>query len=208
MAKLFLILGTFALGLLLVPAWADDHHGGSLEAKQHGYEHGYRDGFEFGLEAKEHGRTLNVRDDINTDRGYHDSFGSKDSYRQGYREGYRSGAEDAYQGSRTRLEQLFRFQDPNFNPDRPGQDTTVWIYRDRNWEVQDVASDVGYRDGINAAMRDFREGKRYKPEDHDAYKDADHGFDSKYGSKDAYRQAYRAAFEQGYRAGFGAPGRG
>src|SRR5690348_9085974 len=184
--KLLTFLGAGVLAAALsIPSRAlaaDEHHGGSLDAREHGYEHGYRDGYTAGIDAKEHGNRVKTGD-IDTDHDYRSSFGSKDAYREGYREGYRTGADDAFNGSRAGLEKLFGFRDPNFDPDRPGADAAILIYRERNWDTGDIASDIGYRDGINAGLRDFRNGHKFKPEDHDAYKDADHGYDSKYGPK-------------------------
>src|ERR1043166_1470086 len=74
---------------------------------------------------------------------------------------------------------------------------------ERHWGFEDVASDIGYRDGVNAGLKDFREHHSYRPHDHEAWKDGDHGYDKSFGEKDEYKRAYRAAYEAGYRAGFG-----
>ncbi len=203
-------LALLGLGLWFMPSTAgadDKHRAGNLDTREVGYEHGYRDGYSHGLDAKEHGKNLNLKD-IDADHDYHSSFGPKDAYKAGYREGYEEGAKDAYSGSRARLEEIFRYEDPKFDVDRPGEDRTVVIYRDRKWSYQDVANDVGYRDGINAGLKDFQEGKKFDPQRHDSFKDADHGYDKAFGPKDDYKRAYRAAYEAGYRAGYGLTGRG
>jgi hypothetical protein len=203
--------GLLATGLFTVmapvPAQADDHHGGALEAHQHGYEHGYRDGYDYGLETKEHSRPLNFQTDAykDGDKGYKDYFGKKDEYKLGYREGYKSGAEDAYAGNNKKLEQLFLYTDPNYDPDKTAEDPTVLIYRERHFTYEDVAGDLGYRDGLNAGLKDFRKGDKFNPHDHDAYKNAEHGYDKAYGSKDDFKRAYRQSYETGYRDGFGLP---
>ena len=197
------------LGMSVAPApvQAQDtlYHGGSLDAHRHGYEHGYRDGFEYGVDVKSRGGSLDFRTDAYRDaiRGYDPAFGSREAFSQGYREGYQSGAEDGFNGSISRLEQTYSYTDRGFDPDRNREDRTVTIYTERHWGYQDVAGDVGYRDGVNAGLHDYREHHSYRPSEHDAWKDADHGYSSAFGAKEAYKQAYRAAYEAGYRDGFG-----
>ena len=71
----------------------DDYHGGSIEARQHGYEHGYRDGFHHGREDHERRATYNFRTE---DHGYRDSYGNKDTYKQDYRNGFLRGYQDGF----------------------------------------------------------------------------------------------------------------
>lgn len=202
-------LAVIALGAVLLPApaRAQDRYygGGSIDAHRHGYEHGYRDGYEYGRDARHRGVALDFRTDAYRDaiRGYDSLFGSREAFSQGYREGYQNGAEDGYNGSQSRLEEIYGYRDRTFDPDRNREDRTVTIYTERHWGYQDVAADVGYRDGVNAGLNDFREHHSYRPQEHDAWKDADHGYSSAFGSKEAYKQAYRAAYEAGYRDGFG-----
>jgi hypothetical protein len=114
-------------------------------------------------------------------------------YEHGYREGYRIGAQEGYNGARTGLERTFGDRD----------EPAASVYRERHWGYQDVAADVGYREGVGAGLKDFRERHSYKPQEHDAWKDADHGYDKAFGNKTDYKRAYRLAFENGYRDGFG-----
>src|SRR5438874_2846695 len=114
------IMAIAAVGWTLVSRQApaqEMHHGGSFDAKQHGYEHGYRDGFEYGQEA--HGRNiaLNVHTAAYRDglRGYSSIFGPRESFRQGYREGYAKGAKDGYSGEQARLEETYG--ERNFDAD-------------------------------------------------------------------------------------------
>jgi len=183
------ILVTFlGIAVSAAPAPAQDsfYHGGSLDAQRHGFEHGYRDGFAYGRDVRARGGALDFRTDAYRDaiRGYDSTFGSRESFSQGYREGYQKGAEDGFNGEISRLEQTFG-------------------YTDRHWGYQDVAGDIGYRDGVNAGLHDRREHHSYRPEEHDAWKDADHGYSGSFGSKEIYKQAYRTAYEAGYRDGFG-----
>lgn len=41
-----------------------------------------------------------------------------------------------------------------------------------------------YRDGVNAGLKDFKEHRSYRPQEHAAWKDADRGYDEAFGSKD------------------------
>jgi len=68
-------------------------YGGSLDARQHGYEHGYRDGSDRGRQDRESGRDYNFRDNdyqIGA-RDYEGAFGDRGQYMTGYREGYKTG---------------------------------------------------------------------------------------------------------------------
>lgn len=203
-----LVLGlAVAVAPVLTPTPAgaqDDDYGGSFNVRQHGYEHGYRDGFEYGRDARGRNVALDYRTDAyrDADHGYRPYFGSIAEYREGYRQGYGNGAEDGYNGSRARLGEVFSRRDQTFDPDR-NRDDHSRAYSDRHWDYQDVASDVGYRDGVNAGLKDFREHHSFRPEEHDAWKDADHGYNNAFGSKADYKRAYRAAYEAGYRDGFG-----
>jgi hypothetical protein len=44
--------------------------------------------------------------------------------------------------------------------------------------------------------------KDYRPEKHDSYEDADHGYRKNYGSKDSYKGEYRKGFLRGYQDAF------
>jgi hypothetical protein len=88
--------------------------------------------------------------------------------------------------------------------DRYGRDDR----RDRNADIygrnegrigrQSAGFDQGYRDGVAKAQEDMRDGDRYDPARHGWYKDADRGYNSRYGSRDDYRAAYRSGFVDGY----------
>jgi len=181
-----------------------DYHGGPLDARQHGYQHGYADGYESGRPS-----TLSNRDqDIRNQRlkaqgnGYQPAFGSEAEYSQGYREGFDAGSTDASNGVRSRLEELFRWQDPNFNPDRSRRDSVDEIYRDNKWSLAHVAGDIGYRDGVNAGFQDSNQGRPYRPRQRPAWRNGNHGYDPALGARGAYRAAYRLAYEKGYQDGF------
>jgi hypothetical protein len=204
MNKLLFASGAIALLMMCVNA-QDPYHGAALDAHQHGFEHGYRDGFAFGADTKVSNRDQDI---VNqrlraADKDYQPAFGSQDQYRQGYADGFRAGMEDSRSGSRSRLEQLFRGRDPNFNPDRNRDDRIDGIYPQNHWPPTHVANDIGYRDGLDAGVRDRQDGRRPQPRQHAAWRNALHGFGGDGASKGQYKLAYRAAYEAGYRDGFG-----
>jgi hypothetical protein len=191
----------FALMVTPTPAPAQERE---FSLQDHAMDHGYRDGYAFGAEARARRERLNFdnNDYRVAERGYRPYLGSIEDYRVAYRQGYRQGAEDGYNGSRTRLEE--RFVIPDRDADRVTE-RTVTVYRDRKFAYDEVASDIGYRDGVTAGAKDYREHHSYRPHEHDSFKDADRGYNPAFGRKDEYKSAYRVAFEQGYRAGFGLP---
>jgi hypothetical protein len=77
---------------------------------------------------------------------------------------------------------------------------------DRNGRGRDgtnnVAYDTGYRDGVDGAQKDISQNKRLDYNDHGWYRDAVHGYSSRYGNKETYRQQYRQGYEAGYRETF------
>lgn len=187
----------------LLPQVAD-YHGGPLDARQHGYQHGYQDGYESGRPSRLSNRDQDIRNQRlkAQGNGYQPAFGSEAEYSQGYREGFDAGSTDASNGVRSRLEELFRWQDPNFNPDRSHSDASDQIYRENRWSPEHVAKDIGYRDGVNAGIMDSQYGRRYQPRVRLAWKNGTHGYDPSLGSKSAYRAAYRLSYEAGYQDGF------
>lgn len=193
------------LGLPVAATAQDQYHGGSLDAHQHGYEHGYRDGFAFG---QQNTQVSNRDQDIvnqrlrAADRDYQQGFGSQEQYRQGYTDGFRAGMEDGRAGNRSRLEELFRPRDPNYDPDRNRDDRIDGIYPQNHWPLRHTAADIGYRDGFDAGIRDRQDGRNYQPRQHSAWQEGLHGSERDGGSKRQYRSAYRSAYEQGYRDGF------
>jgi hypothetical protein len=69
-------------------------------------------------------------------------------------------------------------------------------------EVARIASDYGYQDGVYYAQRDRSAGRSSNPTNCKGYKDADHGYNSRY-NRDEFKQAYRQAFLRGYNREFG-----
>jgi hypothetical protein len=213
MTNLLVGLSSVALFAVLcqpLPLGAQDpYHGGALDARQHGYEHGYRDGFSFGQNSQVSNRDQDI---VNqrlraADKDYQPAFGSQEQYRQGYTDGFRAGMEDSRAGNRSRLEELFRARDPNYNPDRNRDGRIDGIYPQNHWPATHVASDIGYRDGLAEGVRDRQDGRKFQPRKHEAWQTALHGYDRDSGGSGQYKAAYRGAFELGYRDGFGGRGR-
>ena len=209
MRKLFLASSATVILAVLCgprPLMAQDvYHGGALDARQHGYEHGYRDGFSFGQNSQVSNRDQDI---VNqrlraADKDYDSAFGSQEQYRQGYAEGFRTGMEDSRAGNRSRLEELFRAKDPNYNPDRNKDDRIDGIYPQNHWPPVHEASDIGYRDGVDSGIRDRQDGHSSQPRGHGAWQTGLHGYAGESGQKGRYKAAYRAAYELGYRDGFG-----
>ena len=65
-----------------------------------------------------------------------------------------------------------------------------------------VAFQNGFRDGIEKAREDTRDGDRYDPARHGWYKSANRGYNSRYGSRDQYAREYRDGFLQAYRENY------
>jgi hypothetical protein len=205
---LAMIWGTLGLLLFFQPSSLlaqTDYHGGPLDARQHGYQHGYQDGYESGRPSPLSNREQDLRNQRlkSQGNGYQPAFGSEAEYSQGYREGFDAGSTDASNGVRSRLEELFRWQDPDFNPDRAHFDSADGIYRENRWSLEHIARDTGYRDGINAGAQDRDRGRPYRPRQRMAWRNGNHGYESALGSQRVYRAAYRLSYEQGYQDGFG-----
>lgn len=194
---------TFSTALIAQDAYP---HGGSLEVRQHGYEHGYRDGFERGRDERDRrgSSDFHTQEYERADRGFEGAFGDRELFRRGYRSGYQVGYQDGYNGNTGRFNDIYGYRNRDFDPDRDrARDEYDSVYNQRRWGYQDVAGDIAYRDGLDAGAKDARTRHSYRPQEHDAWKDADHGYTKTYGDKNTYKRAYRAAYEAGYRDGYG-----
>ena len=181
----------------------DRYDGGSLDARQHGYEHGFRDGLHHGREDRERNASYNFKGDDykKGDRGYEKYMGNKDTYKKGYREVYQAGYGDGYNRRSGRIRDIYgRSSDRDIDRDRDDRDG---VYADRGWGYTDVAYDIGYRDGVDKGRSDANGNKSFDPERPDRYRDADHGYRDSYGDKEAYKRQYRDGFRRGYEDGFG-----
>ena len=193
----FIFTMLFATGL----AVAQDRYGGSLNAKEHGYQHGYRDGLRQGRDdaSRHEEHNFNTRDFKQADEGYDRYMGEHDDFQNGYREGYKAGYDDGFYARPLRSD-VYGLND-RYDPDRsPRRDEDADAYS--KWNYSDVALDAGYRDGLQAGRQDLDRRKDYRPEKHESYEDADHGYQKGYGDKKRYKEQYRKGFVRGYQDAF------
>jgi hypothetical protein len=182
-------------------------YGGARKARDHGFQHGYRDGFRQGrADLKANVKpTVDSQDFRNADLGYEEYMGSREDFQDGYRGGYKSGYDDGYNNRPVRAD-VYGVRGEDYDPDRvPRRDEDADRYA--KWAYTDVATDIGYRDGISAGQNDLRNHKDYRPDKHDAFKDADHGYRKDYGDKGLYKEQYRKGFTRGYEDAFHQQGR-
>src|ERR1700738_232474 len=146
---------------------AQDTYGGSVVAKEHGYQHGYRDGLRQGRAELSSNATHSFETEAfrRADQGYDPHIGEREDFQQGYRNGYKDGYDDAYYDKPVR-HSVYALDD-SYDPDRvPRTEADANGYA--NWSYQDVATDAGYRDGLQAGLSDVRQRKDFKPDKHEA----------------------------------------
>jgi len=84
-----------------------------------------------------------------------------------------------------------------YGNDRYGNDRYGNAYPSRGG-ANSVAFDNGYRDGLAKGIEDARDRDSFDPVRHKEYRNADRGYNSRYGTKDQYKLTYRDGFESGY----------
>lgn len=194
-----------ATGMLLALSGfslAHDEQAQGSDVAQRASQQGYNDGFQHGQEDRERSAGYNYQGDEyqRADRGYEPNLGDREQFVTAYREGYRSGYDDGFNGRSQRSGDPY---DPG--RDDPGRDDRGRDdrYRDDDRDGRrgsnDLAYDIGYRDGIEGAQKDIRRRKGFDYNDHEWYRDADHGYSRSYGDKHTYRLRYREGYEAGYR---------
>ena len=175
-------------------------YGGSLDARQHGYEHAYRDGADQGRQDRDSGIGYNFKDTDyqNGAREYERAFGNRNQYMSGYREGYKAGYDDGFNDRTGQYGQLYgRPANGSQVPARNG------VYAARSGGSADMAFDTGYRGGITAGQQDQQRNVRSNFRGTDTYRNANLGYRASYGSRDAYGLQFRDGFERGYQDGYG-----
>jgi len=65
-----------------------------------------------------------------------------------------------------------------------------------------VAQQQGYSYGLNTGATDAQRGQSYDPQRSHYYRNANDGYNSRYGNRGQYQQAFRQGFLQGYREGY------
>ena len=176
----------------------DKYHGGSVDAREHGYEHGYRDGLHKGINDREHHNKFKpeVKDD---DTGYEGFMGDKGQYKAGYRSGFVAGYDDGFNNRPARFSEIYG---PYQERVRGSADRYDDVYTERRFTSSDVAFDIGYRDGVAAGNDDYGRHLNASPESQGDYRDAEHGYRPSYGDRVLYQNRYRDGFVQGYRDGY------
>jgi flagellar biosynthesis/type III secretory pathway protein FliH len=176
---------------------AQDYYGAAEKSKEHGYQHGYREGLRNGRAdlVRNAPHNLDSEEFRRADMGYDSRFGERDDFQEGFRNGYKDGYDDGYYNKPIR-QNIYGLND-SYDPDRvPRTDADAPRYQ--NWTYEDVAMDTGYRDGMQAGLSDLRQHKDFKPEKHEAYEDAKHGYRTEYGDKKLFVEQYRKGFLRGY----------
>jgi hypothetical protein len=201
-------------GFAMAQAYPPAANPAAAGPQQEGTEHGYRDGFHRGVEdhAANAGNKYKTEDWEHGDRGYAKYMGDKDMYKDAYKAAYQRGYQDGYSNRRSGFGPVYvNPSDPYYRPGTPPveaedyyrTDTNENVYTTQGWPPQNVASEIGYRDGITWAQYDLRNGNAPNPETTWVFRRADHGYRDQYGDKRAYQQAYRQAFVQAYQDTFG-----
>src|SRR5215475_10322812 len=104
-------------------------YGGSMEAREHGYQHGYRAGLRQGRADLTSNSSSNYEseDYRRADLGYEEYMGARPDFQRGYRDGYKEGYEDGYRNRPIRSE-IYGLHD-RYDPDRtPRNDDDARFY--------------------------------------------------------------------------------
>jgi hypothetical protein len=202
-----------APGLIAHPP--GDH--GDVNRKQIALENGYRDGFNHGRFDRSRGYTYNFhnREFRRADRGYSRDLGEHDDYQKAYREGYRQGYNDGYNGREAQPAYGPEgYYDPgqaygdneannqNGEPNDPDHGQQDYGNGGQDYPRGDVAFQIGFRDGQQAAEYDMSHNKSFRPTKHEYYEDGSHGYRHSFGSKRVFKDHYRQGFLRGYERTF------
>src|SRR5258706_14654645 len=91
---------TLAITLLFLAsvAAAQGNYGGSMDAKEHGYQHGDRDGLRQGrADLNNNARPSFDNEDYRpADLGFEDYMGNRPDFQPGYRDGHKARDDDEY----------------------------------------------------------------------------------------------------------------
>ena len=94
------------LTLFFAATAAEAQYGGSMDAREHGYQHGYRDGLRQGRADLISNSSPNYEseDYRRADLGYEDYMGPRPDFQRGYRDGFKAGYVDGYKNRPMRSE--------------------------------------------------------------------------------------------------------
>ena len=166
----------------------DDRRGGNDRYGNNdpAFNQGYRDGIVGAREDIREHKRYDYNDHgwwQDAKRGYSRRYGDRQSYKLRYREGYEAGYRDTWENTQGRGSYSDNY--PGRNPGDYGN-------------VSDSAYSTGYNDGIVGARKDMADRNSPDPTRHDWYKEANRGYDSRYGSPQDYKQRYRQGYVAGY----------
>ncbi len=111
-------------------------------------------------------------------------------YRDGYEAGYRSGGGRDWDRDRDRDRDRNNGYYGNNGYNRGGFGN-----------MNSIARQNGYRDGMNDGRKDRMTGHSFRPTQDDNYKNAP-GYSSNMGDRQQYKDMYRQAYQQGYQVGY------
>ena len=194
--------------LIAAPACASGGYYGQRPSYSYNYERiAYQNGYDRGVRNGE--RDARDRRDFSysRDREYRDAdwgYRRSDMDRYEYQRAFRRGFETGYSESFNRVARAYgsnypRYPGANAPYGYPSQGPAV---PRGGYGYGSVATQNGYRDGLDAGRNDARDRQRYDPIRPKRYREGDHDYDSRYGSRDEYKREYRAGFQQGYEAGY------
>ena len=201
------LLGVLALALA-APACAQSTwrgarpiYGDPSEVRRVAYDRGFREGVTEGerdARSRDAFRFQDERDFQRADIGYDRRYGSLEQYRTLFREGFADGYADGYRRYASRYGDG-RYGDGRYGPPygRGG-----YGYPQGRDERYLSPYDIGARDGFEKGQEDARDRDRFDPRGHKWYRDAERGYDNRYGSRDRYRDEYRRGFLVGYEQGY------
>jgi hypothetical protein len=104
---------------------------------------------------------------------------------------YNNNRNDRVYGNRYPDDRGYGNNYPNSYPTYPNRGNGTY-------STNNVAYDNGYQKGLEKGRHDARDRDSYDPVRYKEYRNADNGYNSRYGSKDQYKLAYRDGFEAGY----------
>lgn len=168
-------------------------YGSPAELRRVAYDRGFREGVREGeRDARSHDayRYQDERAFQRADIGYDRRFGDLDRYRDIFREGFADGYSDGYRryAPRGGYGRDGRYGDRGYGYGYPDPREGRYL----------SPYDIGMRDGFEKGREDAGDRDRYDPRRHKWYRDADRGFESRYGSRERYKDEYRRGFLAGY----------
>jgi hypothetical protein len=197
------ILGVFALAIA-TPACAQwsgpggrQTYGNAADFRRVAHEHGFREGVQDGERDGRSRDTFRYQDERafqRADIGYDRRYGSLDRYRTFFREGFADGYAQGYERYAGRYGSQ---RGPAYGNRGPG-----YGYPPAQAGRGQSAYDIGARDGFEKGREDAGDRDRFDPRAHRWYRDAERGYDNRYGSRERYRDEYRRGFVAGYEQGY------